>query len=88
MPFGLINAPATFQPAIDILFSGVRYEFALVYLDDIVVFSHTFDEHTGHLTTVLLLLKEEHPSLKLKNCQFAREEVEYLRQPFDRDSWR
>lgn len=78
MPLGLINTPATFQRALDIILLGVRYDFALVYLDDIIIFSRTFEEHLGHLTTVLTLLKEEIVSLKLSKCQFAREEIEYL----------
>eukprot|EP00173_Palmaria_palmata_P000458 Plantae.Rhodophyta-Palmaria_palmata.ctg1209.p1 GENE.Plantae.Rhodophyta-Palmaria_palmata.ctg1209~~Plantae.Rhodophyta-Palmaria_palmata.ctg1209.p1 ORF type:complete len:666 (+),score=133.55 Plantae.Rhodophyta-Palmaria_palmata.ctg1209:1587-3584(+) len=78
LPFGLINAPATFQRALDLILSGVRYEFALVYLDDIIIFSRTFDEHMEHLAHVLGLLKTANISLKLKKCKFARHEVQYL----------
>lgn len=78
LPFGLINAPATFQRALDLILSGVRYEFALVYLDDIIIFSKTFDEHMAHLSHVLGLLKDANISLKLKKCAFAKQEVQYL----------
>jgi hypothetical protein len=45
MPFGLRNAPATFQRVHDIILSGVRDDFALIYLDDIIVFSSSFSQH-------------------------------------------
>ena len=78
MPFGLKNAPATFQRALDIILSGVRWQICLVYLDDVIVFSRTHAEHVEHLDTVLTLLRNAGVSLKLKKCQFFRTEVEYL----------
>lgn len=78
LPFGLINAPATFQRALDLILSIVRYEFALVYLDDIIIFIRTFDEHMVHLAHVLRLLKKANVSLKLSKCRFAQQQVQYL----------
>ena len=49
MPFGLINAGATFQRAMDIAFVGEQDKFAVVYLDDIIVFSKDDTEHIEHL---------------------------------------
>ena len=57
MPFGLRNAPATFQRALDIPLSGVRWQICLVYLDDVILFSRTVEQHVKHLNTVLSLLR-------------------------------
>ena len=78
MPFGLKNAPATFQRAIDIILSTVKWQFALIYLDDVVVFSRTFDEHMAHLAIVLRLLKDAGITLRLSKCHFFKREVDYL----------
>ena len=48
MPFGLLNAPATFQRAMDIILSEVRWESVIVYLDDVIIFSRSFEEHVRH----------------------------------------
>ena len=56
MPFGLRNAPATFQRAIDIELSGLRWQTCLIYLDDVIVFSKDTKEHVAHVDQVLTLL--------------------------------
>ena len=78
MPFGLKNAPATFQRALDIILSGVRWQTCLVYLDDVIVFSRTIDEHIANLDTVLSLLRNAGVSLKLSKCAFFQTKVDYL----------
>jgi Reverse transcriptase (RNA-dependent DNA polymerase)/RNase H-like domain found in reverse transcriptase len=78
MPFGLINAPASFQRAMDVVLSGVRWSCALVYLDDVIIFSITFEEHLRHLNEVLSLLRRANVSLKLDKCKFAAKEVQYM----------
>ena len=78
MPFGLINAPATFQRAMDILLSEVRWESVIVYLDDIIIFSRSFDEHVSHLRVVLAKLVESGATLKFGKCKFFRKAVDYL----------
>ncbi len=57
MPFGLCNAPATFQRTLDILLTGYRWRSCLVYLNDVIIFSSTFDEHLGHVRDILQVLK-------------------------------
>ena len=59
MPFGLCNAPATFIRVMNDLFRPFIDEFVLVYLDDIIVFSSTWDEHVFHVKKVLDVLKRE-----------------------------
>ena len=78
MPFGLCNAPATFQRTVDMLLSGYRRRTCLVYLEDIIVFSNTAEEHIDHLREVLAVLKEAGFSLKLKKCKFFSKSVDYL----------
>src|SRR5208282_746671 len=58
MPFGLTNAPATFQTFVNKLFRQFLNEFVIVYLDDIVIYSNTLDEHLQHLRQVLHILRE------------------------------
>ncbi len=53
MPFGLTNAPATFQRAVDILLWEVKWQFCLIYLDDIIVYSKSEEDHIRHVDEVL-----------------------------------
>ena len=53
LPFGLTNAPATFQRLMDLVLTGLHWSHCLVYLDDIIVFGRTFDEHLDRLRMVL-----------------------------------
>ena len=78
MPFGLCNAPATFQRLMDNVLGSLRYEYALVYLDDVMVHSKTFEEHLEHLETVLTCLQDATLACKLKKCSFAQESTVYL----------
>ena len=78
MPFGLCNAPATFQRAMDILLAGIRWKSCLVYLDDIIIFSKEVDEHIKHVEQVLEKLQSAGVSLKLKKCKFFAKTVDYL----------
>ena len=78
MPFGLRNAPATFQRALDIILSGVRWQTCLIYLDDVIVFSKNEEEHVAHVDEVLTLLRSAGVSLKLKKCEFFKPKVDYL----------
>lgn len=78
LPFGLRNAPATFQRAIDIILSGVRWKTCLVYLDDVIVFSSCRKAHLAHVAEVLTVLGNAGLSLKLQKCRFFAETVNYL----------
>ena len=57
MPFGLMNAPATFQRTMDFLIEDMR-TFAGMYIDDLLVFSDTLEDHVGHLRQVYTRLRE------------------------------
>ena len=78
MPFGLKNAPATFQRAVDIILSRVKWQCALVYIDDVIVYSRTIEEHFSHVREVLTLLRQSGITLKLRKCAFFESSVEYL----------
>lgn len=66
MPFELKNAPVTFQRAMDVIFFSMKCQSALVYLDDILVFLETVNQHLNHLQVVLTLLRNVSATLKLK----------------------
>ncbi|KAL2923900.1 Retrovirus-related Pol polyprotein from transposon 17.6 [Bienertia sinuspersici] len=78
MPFGLTNAPATFCN----LMNDVLYEyldrFCVVYLDDIVVYSQTLDDHVQHLRMVFDKLREHELYIKKEKCEFAQTEIMFL----------
>jgi len=78
MPFGLTNAPATFQRALDILLAGVKWQFCLVYLDDVIIFSKEEEEHIRHVDHVLTVLRQAGVTLKLRKSEFFRKSVNYL----------
>lgn len=58
MPFGLCNAPATFERYMDTVLRGLKWEICLCYLDDVVIFGRTFEEHNHRLDLVLTCLEE------------------------------
>ncbi|GBG73360.1 hypothetical protein CBR_g13080 [Chara braunii] len=78
MPFGLTNAPATFQAAMTTEFQHMLDRFALIYLDDILVYNRSLDEHVEHLRTVLEQLRQAKYKANRYKCEFARQELEYV----------
>ena len=78
MPFGLKNAPATFQKAIQAILGPILYKGAINYLDDIIIYTETLEQHADLLNDVLNRLKEHGVRLKESKCSFAQSEVAYL----------
>ncbi|GBG69723.1 hypothetical protein CBR_g4554 [Chara braunii] len=78
MPFGLNNAPTTFQAAMTNEFRAMLDRFVLVYLDDILVYSQTLEDHLGHLRRVLETLRRAKYKANRDKCEFVRQELEYL----------
>ena len=78
MPFELMNAGATFQRAMDIAFVGERDKFVVIYLDDIIVFSQSDDEHLKHLKQTFLKCRKYGLSLNPQNSHFAVQEGKLL----------
>ncbi|KAL7870478.1 hypothetical protein SRHO_G00079750 [Serrasalmus rhombeus] len=78
MPFGLCNAPGTFQRLMERLFGDQQCQSLLLYLDDIVIFSSTVTQHLERLDLVLGRLQHEGLKAKLEKCFFFQREVSYL----------
>ena len=78
MPFGLCNAPGTFQRLMERIFGDQSLQSLLLYLDDIVIFSTTFEQHLQRLDLVLGRLRHHQLKLKLSKCCFFRAQVQYL----------
>lgn len=78
MPFGLMNAPATFQSLMNDVFRPYLRKFVLVFLDDILVYSQSEEQHKEHLQIALATLQQHSLVANLKKCAFGRREVAYL----------
>ncbi|WVZ77328.1 LOW QUALITY PROTEIN: hypothetical protein U9M48_025207 [Paspalum notatum var. saurae] len=78
MPFGLTNAPATFQAAMNTIFQPLLRKSVLVFVDDILVYSKTLEEHVQHLQEVFQILSQHQLFLKRSKCSFATQSLEYL----------
>lgn len=78
MPFGLCNAPPTFQAYINRAISGILDVSCIVYLDDILISSNTEEEHIEHVREVLERLQRFHLYAKLSKCNFHQPEVKFL----------
>lgn len=78
MPFGLCNAPATFQRLMQAIMSDLVFQIVLIYLDDLLVYSSTFHEHLVRLETVFKRLRETGLKVKIEKCHFLQAEVRFL----------
>ena len=77
MPFGLANAPATFQHLMRIVLNGIEWDGVLACLDDIIVYTRTFDEHLRNLDLVLSPLELHGLTLKPSKCTLFKSEVKF-----------
>ena len=78
MPFGLTNAPATFQRLMESCLGVLHLNWCIIYLDDIIAFSRTSEEHVHRLRAVFEKLKAASLKLKPSKCDFFKKEIKYL----------
>lgn len=78
MPFGLKNAPSTFQRVMNTALAGLQGNQCFVYLDDIVIYASTIEEHSKKLTSIFDRLRKNKLLLQPDKCEFMRKEVAYL----------
>ena len=78
MPFGLCNALATFQRLMQNCMGELNFVYCLIYLDNLIVFSRTTEEHLHRLRIVFDHLREYNLKLKLSKCSLFKEEINYL----------
>ena len=78
MPFGLSNAPATYQRLMDKILKFGLNKFCCVYLDDVLVYSETFEAHVNHVYRCIVAMRDAGLLLKARKCSFFDRLVEYL----------
>ena len=78
MPFGLTNAPAMFMDLMNRVFQPYLDRFVIIFIDDILVYSGSSEEHSEHLRIVLQTLRERQLYAKLSKCQFWLDRVAFL----------
>lgn len=85
MPFGLKTAPATFQRTMDNVLRGLQGLHCMVYLDDIIIYSNSLDEHIMKLRTIFDRLRQTNLKIQLDKSEFLRKEVLYLGHTITKD---
>ena len=78
LPFGLMNSSSAFSMVMNEVLRGINYKYALVYIDDCLVFSKTFKEHLEHLSEIFQRFRNANLRLKPSKCMFAAKEVKFL----------
>ena len=78
LPFGLTNSPATYQRLMEECLGDLNHNICHIYLDDVVVFSETYEQHLERLEQVFLKIKEAGLKLSPKKCKFFQSEVKYV----------
>ena len=77
MPFGPTNAPSVFQRHMQVVLGGLKWQNRLVYIDDIIIFSKTFEKHLDDIDSVFSRMRKYNMKVKLKKCHFCQEETHY-----------
>ncbi|WVZ69420.1 LOW QUALITY PROTEIN: hypothetical protein U9M48_018208 [Paspalum notatum var. saurae] len=78
MPYGVTGGPATFQHEMNTVLAPFLRKFAVVFIDDVLIYSKTWDSHLNHLQQVFSALHQHQFKVKLSKCAFAKQEISYL----------
>ena len=78
MPFGLKNSPATFQRQVDALFKGMQGTDVFIYIDDLIIFSKTIEEHINKFDRVAQSMRSANMKFQPEQCEFFKLKVSYL----------
>ena len=78
MPFGLCNAPSSFQATMNRLFQPHLCKYIIVFFNDILIYSRSFRDHLEHLEVAFQILMEGKFTLKFSKCSFAQQQIKYL----------
>ncbi|CAF1575156.1 unnamed protein product [Rotaria magnacalcarata] len=78
LPQGITNGPATFQRLINHILGPSRWKYALAYIDDVLIYSKTFDDHIEHLNEICTVLKNARFRLNPEKCEIAQTQTDYL----------
>ncbi|KAK3556048.1 hypothetical protein QTP70_001855 [Hemibagrus guttatus] len=79
MPYGLANAPAVFQSLINEIFRDIMNKYVVAYIDDILIYSKSEEEHQSHVRTVFTRLLENQLNVKAEKCEFHVQRTSFLR---------
>lgn len=78
MAFGLTGAPHTFQGTMNTTLAPLFRKYVIVFFDDILIYSSSYDEHLQHIRQILELLHVDQWHIKLSKCRFAQQQISYL----------
>ncbi|OOY33726.1 hypothetical protein BOV88_13735 [Solemya velum gill symbiont] len=78
LPFGLSNSPATYQRLMEACLGDLNMKICFVYLDDLIIFSNTYEEHLERLDTIFSRLRQCNLKLATKKCAFFKDKVKYV----------
>ena len=76
--FGLCNAPETFQRCMDTALENILWKYAMVYLDDVTAFLHTFEEHLTHLEEIFKQIEKAELKINPDKCHFGAQSLQFL----------
>ena len=85
LPFGYVSGPAFFQRMVDMLLGGMKWVFAIGYIDDIIVYSNTWPDHLAHILQLFEALRMANLELHPGQCAFGAQDAKYLGHVVTRD---